>query len=58
MVKSNDKRKQNVKVPGTENKVDVKIKYYIHANCFYGIKRITHYKYIYSKQIGNLTLNF
>jgi hypothetical protein len=38
MVSSNDEKKQNVKVSGNEKSVDIKIKYYIHANCLYGIK--------------------
>jgi len=50
-------KKQNVKVSETEKRVDIKIKYYIHANCFYGIKSITHYQYIHSKQIGILVFN-
>jgi len=58
MVSSNDEKKQTVKVSRTENSVEVKIKYYIHANCFYGIKRIIHYKYIHSKQIDKLAFNF
>jgi hypothetical protein len=40
MVSSNDEKKQNVKVYETENSVDIKIKYYIHTNCLYGIKEL------------------
>lgn len=40
MVSSNDEKNSNVKVSGTENSVDVKIDYYIYANCLYGIKKL------------------